>query len=151
MPGNAAASLAAAALLLSATGCATTADARNAKGTGLARVHAAPFEEVWRELPPTLMALSLGVSEVDKAGGCVLATSGWSAFSYGEVVAVFAEPAAEAGRTRVEVVSKRVVATTVLAHSWENDIHDKLAERLKATATTPPAPAPPPAAGTPRS
>ncbi len=149
MPGNAAASVAAAALLLSATGCATTADARNAKGTGLARVYEAPFEVVWRELPPTLLALSLGVSEVDQAGRCVLASTGWSAFSYGEVVAVFAEPAAEAGRTRVEVVSKRVMATNILAHSWENDVHAKLAERLKAAAAPPPAP--PPAAGTPRS
>lgn len=36
-----------------------------------------------------------------------------------------------ASKTRVEVVSKKAMATNILATNWEKQIHEKLAEKFK--------------------
>ncbi|GAC1527841.1 MAG: hypothetical protein NVS3B11_28560 [Collimonas sp.] len=50
-----------------------------------------------------------------------------SAFSYGENVAMFVEPSGSKDKTKVEVVSKKTLATNVFATNWETVILDKLA------------------------
>lgn len=120
----------AAAILLSASGCSTLADARAAKGSGVSRTYAASQDEVWKAVPSVLMALGLQLVSDNKQEGYILAQRGITAFSYGENVAIFVESIGGVTKTRVEIVSKKVMATNVFAPSWENDILNKLDEKL---------------------
>ena len=61
--------------------------------------------------------------------GTILAETAMSAFSYGEAIAVFVQKL-DVSQTRVEVVSKRRLATNILAYNWENRILDKLSEHV---------------------
>lgn len=113
------------------SGCSTLADARSAKGTGSAREYSASVDEVWKAMPTVLAELSLPLVGDNKAEGYILAQRGITAFSYGENVAIFVESVNGVTRTRVEVVSKKSMATNVFAPDWSKEILDKLGERLK--------------------
>lgn len=113
------------------SGCSTLADARSAKGTGSAREYAASVDEVWKAMPTVLAELSLPLVGDNKAEGYILAQRGITAFSYGENVAIFVESVNGVTRTRVEVVSKKSMATNVFAPDWSKEILDKLGEKLK--------------------
>jgi uncharacterized protein YceK len=113
------------------SGCSTLADARSAKGTGLSRVYSAPIDQVWKALPAVLAELSLPMVGDNKQEGYILAQRGITAFSYGENVAIFVESVNGLTRTRVEVVSKKSMATNVFAPDWSKEILDKLDEKLK--------------------
>jgi uncharacterized protein YceK len=113
------------------SGCSTLADARSAKGTGLSREYSASVDEVWKTLPSVLSELSLPLVGDNKAEGYMLAQRGMTAFSYGENVAIFVESVNGVTRTRVEVVSKKSLATNVFAPDWSKEILDKLGEKLK--------------------
>ena len=116
------------ALLLS--GCATMADSIDAKGTGQFRVYDKDYDTVWNAVLDVVTASQLDVVSRDKDNGQILAQRGMSALSYGQNVAVFVETAGSASRTRVEVVSKKAVATDVLARNWENYILEALDGKL---------------------
>lgn len=120
----------AAAILLSASGCSTLADARAAKGSGVSRTYAASQDEVWKAVPSVLVAIGLQLVSDNKQEGYILAQRGITAFSYGENVAIFVESIGGVTKTRVEIVSKKVMATNIFAPSWENDILNKLDEKL---------------------
>ena len=113
------------------SGCSTLADARSAKGTGSSREYSASVDEVWKALPTVLSELSLPLVGDNKAEGYILAQRGITAFSYGENVAIFVESVNGVTRTRVEVVSKKSMATNIFAPDWSKEILDKLGERLK--------------------
>ena len=121
------------ALLLFVSGCSTVADARSAKGSGLSYVYEGSFDTVWDSIPKAIQGLGGGGPKIigdNKAEGYVLAQGGMSAVSYGENVAIFVEKV-DATRTRVEIVSKRALATNIVAADWAPRIHKKLAELLK--------------------
>lgn len=86
------AALFAIAVLVTASGCATLADARAAKGSGVSRTYAAPHEVVWKTIPSVLTELGLPLVGENKQEGYILAQRGITAFSYGENVAIFVEP-----------------------------------------------------------
>ncbi len=111
-------------------GCATLSDAVSAKGTGLAHTYAEPQKVVWKALPPIITGLGLSLVDENPEKGFILAQRGITAFSYGEDVAIFIEPL-NVNETRVEVVSKRALATNVFAPNWEVDILKKLDQTLK--------------------
>jgi hypothetical protein len=113
------------------TGCSTLADARSAKGSGLSREYSAPIDVVWKALPPILAELSLPLVSENKQEGYMLAQRGITAFSYGENVAIFVEIVNGVTKTRVEVVSKKSMATNIFAPDWSKEILDKLSEKLK--------------------
>jgi len=113
------------------SGCSTLADARSAKGTGASREYSASVDEVWKVMPSVLSELSLPLVGDNKAEGYILAQRGMTAFSYGENVAIFVESVNGVTRTRVEVVSKKSLATNIFAPDWSKDILDKLGEKLK--------------------
>ena len=115
-------------LLLS--GCATMADSIDAKGTGQFRIYDKGYDSVWNAVLDVVTASQLDVVSRDKDNGQILAQRGMSALSYGQNVAVFVETAGSASRTRVEVVSKKAVATDVLARNWENYILEALDGKL---------------------
>jgi hypothetical protein len=119
------------AALVSATGCSTLADARSAKGSGVSRTYAAPQDAVWKAIPLVLTELGLPLVSENKTEGYILAQRGITAFSYGENVAIFVETEGGVTKTRVEVISKKALATNFLAPSWENEILNKLDQKLK--------------------
>jgi hypothetical protein len=116
----------------SLSGCSTLADARAAKGTGVSRTYAASSDRVWQVMPQVLSEVGLQMVGDNKGEGYILAQRGITAFSYGENVAIFVETVSGVTTTRVEVVSKKAMATNVFAPSWEKDILDKLDQKLKA-------------------
>jgi uncharacterized lipoprotein len=116
-------------LLLPVGGCSTIADARNARGRGTSRIYNASFDTVWSIAPKAINELGLSVAGENKEEGYILGQKGLTAFSYGENVAVFVEKVNDE-RTKVEVVSKKTLATNVIAWNWEKPILDKLSEML---------------------
>lgn len=123
--------LCAASAALATTGCATVADARAERGTGVIVVYAASFDEVWSALPAAMKELELKVAADNKTEGYLLAESGASAFSWGERIAVFVERVGTSGGIRVEVVSKRAVGANITATDWAPKIHEKLGKRFR--------------------
>ena len=113
------------------SGCSTLADARSAKGSGLSREYSAPIDVVWKALPQILAELSLPLVSENQQEGYMLAQRGITAFSYGENVAIFVEIVNGATKTRVEVVSKKSMATNIFAPDWSKEILDKLSEKVK--------------------
>jgi hypothetical protein len=116
-------------------GCSTMADARNQKGKGLAYVYEGSFDKVWNEIPHAITAMGGGGPKIvgdNKQEGYILAQGGMSMVSYGENVAIFVEKVDE-NHTKVEIVSKRALATNVVAADWAPRIHKKLSELLRRT------------------
>jgi hypothetical protein len=111
------------------TGCATMADAQKGRGTGDTAVYAASFEEIWAALPTAVTEAGLEFIAANKDDRSVLAQRGVTAFSYGENVAIFVNPRAEA-RQEVEVVSKKAVATNVFAPNWSKSIFTELDKKF---------------------
>jgi hypothetical protein len=113
------------------SGCATLADAKAAKGSGPSREYAASMDKVWNTIPIVLKELELPLVSQNRAEGTILAQRGVTALSYGENVAIFVEPAGGSSRTRVEIVSKKTMATNVFAPDWSVEILDKLGDKLR--------------------
>src|SRR5262245_8022997 len=97
------------ALCAMSSGCTTLADARAAKGSGMSRAYDAPLEKVWQTTQTAVRELGLDVVGDNPAEGYILAQGRLSPLSYGENVAIFVERLPGAARTRVEVVSKKVM------------------------------------------
>jgi uncharacterized lipoprotein len=115
--------------MLWAGGCSTLADARNARGQGKYRIYDESFDTVWNTVPKAINELGLMVAGQNQEEGYIMAAKGVSLASYGENVAVFVEKVDDK-RTKVEVVSKKAVATNIFAWNWEKPILDKLSEML---------------------
>lgn len=60
----------------------------------------------------------------------ILVQRGITALSYGENVAIFVD-AQSANRTRVEIVSKKAMATTIFAPDRAPEVLDKLGQKLR--------------------
>jgi hypothetical protein len=111
-------------------GCSTLADTKKSEGVGKRVTYSKSIDEVWPLAILSLNDVGLDVIEENKSQGYVLAKKGMSAFSYGENVAIFVKKI-DNSNTSVEVVSKRVLATTVFAKDWTDEIFMKLNARIK--------------------
>jgi len=116
-------------LLVSTAGCGSLDSVRKAKGTGRYRIYDAPFDVTWDATGQAVRDMGLQVANEKKEEGYMLGQKGLSAFSYGEYVAAFVEREDEQ-RTKVEVVSKKALATNVFAWNWEKPILDRISEIL---------------------
>jgi hypothetical protein len=112
------------------SGCATLADAKAAKGSGISKVYDKPYDVVWSAVVETVNSSGLELVSENKEKGRILAQGAVSAFSWGENVAIFVEDVDGKIKTRVEVVNKRAVATNVFATDWETRILEALDKRL---------------------
>ena len=101
------------------TGCSTLSTAREAKGSGMTHVYNKNYNTVWMATDDVVRRAGLNVVSSDKIKGEILAESGIGAFSYGENVAVFVTELDKTPQTKVEIVSKRVLATNVTAKDWD--------------------------------
>lgn len=118
-------------LMLILSGCTTLTDARNAKDTGTFRIFDAPFDSVWAVIPLAATEAGLTVVIENRSEGYILAQRGATFFSLGENVAIFVERADSEARTRVEVVSKRAMATNIFARDWRAEVLDRIQQKLK--------------------
>lgn len=119
-------------LLICATlsGCTTLADAKLARGSGQSRVYPVSADIVWHYLPGVVQGVGLDYVDGNRLEGYALAQRGMGLFTYGENVAIFVEPGVDVSSTRVEVVSKRSLATNITATNWEGIILDALGRAL---------------------
>jgi major membrane immunogen (membrane-anchored lipoprotein) len=113
------------------SGCATMADSVNAKGTGQFRLYDKDFNAVWSAVLEVVNGSKLKLISENMGEGQILAQRGMSALSYGENVAVFVQRQESDEKTRVEVVSKKALSTTVFATNWETKIFEELDVKLK--------------------
>lgn len=121
-------------LLFSASGCSTISDAQASKGSGSSRIYEVSFDKIWETIPVTLNEIGLKKAGDNKAEGYVTAQGSMSLVSYGENVAIFVEKLTSTTvKTRVEVVSKKVLATNVFATNWEKKVLDNLSEKFSTT------------------
>ena len=121
--------IALAGILLTTGGCATLADAQRARGTGKSKIYNVPSEKVWKEMESVVTSVGLAYAGENRTKGYVLAQRAMSAFSAGEHVAIFIEPQGE-NKTKVEVVSKKAVATNIFAPDWTDPIFEELDKRF---------------------
>lgn len=89
------------------------------------------MDKVWNTIPVVLKELELPLVSQNREEGTILAQRGITAFSYGENVAIFVESVGGATRTRVEIVSKKAMATNIFAPEWSMEILDKLGQKLR--------------------
>jgi len=111
------------------TGCSTMADAMQGRGTGQSVAYQASFDEIWAALPSAVNAAGLKFVAANRDDRSVLAQRGITAFSYGENVAIFVDPLT-GQKQRVEVVSKKAMATNVFAPSWAKPIFAELDKKF---------------------
>lgn len=112
------------------SGCSNLADARAAKGTGVSREYAATADATWTAVPQVLKEISLPLVTENRQQGYILAQRGLSMLSYGENVAIFIDSVANTVMTKVEVVSKKAMATNIFAPDWSKEILDALEKKL---------------------
>ncbi len=117
-------------LSVATTGCSTIADAKAGKGTGTSQTYAVAPARVWQVLPNAVKQAGLDYVADNKDEGYAVAQRGMSLLSVGENVAIFVD-AAPSNSTKVEVVSKKAMATNIFAPDWAKPVLDKIAELLK--------------------
>ena len=110
-------------------GCASLGTVSNARGHGHSRIYNFPYQKVWEAAPKTMSALNLSIGAIDEKEGKIVADTPITGFSYGEVVAVFVDKVDET-HTRVEVVSRKKLATNIFAYSYQDRILDDLSRQL---------------------
>jgi len=110
--------------------CSTLKDAANDKGNGVTQIYNSSYDVVWQEVINIISLEGLEIVSKEKIEGRILAQRGMKAFSYGENVAIFFEEE-DAGRTSVEVVNKKAIATNVTAKNWSKIIHKSLGDKLE--------------------
>ncbi len=101
----------------SLSGCNTLADARMAKGKGVFKVYDVAVDKVWNTMPDVVKNVGLAYVGENRQEGYVLAQRSITAFSWGEDVAIFITSLSDQ-KTRVEIVSKKAMATNIFAPDW---------------------------------
>ncbi len=111
-------------------GCTTSlADARDAKGSGAARIYDEPYDIVWKAVMKSIKATRLDLVLDNKEKGVILGQGKVGPFTEGENVAIFVDDMG-GSKTRVEVVSKRASAMNITARNWQSRIFEDLDRRL---------------------
>ena len=113
------------------TGCASISDTAAARGRGVAHVYNQPYDTVWDVVTAAVKETDLTIVSENKDTGTLLAKRSMTAFSWGENVAIFVDRVSGKVSTRVEIVSKRALATNVTARDWDDTLFKVLDERLK--------------------
>jgi hypothetical protein len=113
------------------SGCNTLADSIAAKGSGEYRIYDESYDVVWDATTDIIQSSSIDLISADKKRGKILAQGGITPISWGENVAIFIETIKDQTKTRIEIISKRSLATNITARNWSSYIFDKLDKRLK--------------------
>jgi hypothetical protein len=116
---------------LLAGGCASTQTVKEAKGQGTSRVYHHGYSMVYRATLSAAKAKELEVAENDRKAHRLVLTQGVSWKGLGEKVAVFITPITRAS-TKVEVVSKPVLAPLNFQPDWQQALLDQIDAELRA-------------------
>lgn len=116
---------------LLASGCATTQTVKEAKGQGTSRVYRHGYDTVYHATLSAAKEKKLEVAEDDRKAHRLILTQGVSWKGLGEKVAVFITPMART-RTKVEVVSKPVLAPLNFQPDWQQALLDQIDTELAA-------------------
>ncbi|HUJ87728.1 MAG TPA: hypothetical protein VLX30_12830 [Burkholderiales bacterium] len=116
---------------LLAGGCASTQTVKEAKGEGASRVYHHGYNAVYRATLAAAKAKELEVAENDRKARRLILTQGVSWKGLGEKVEVFFTPVTHAS-TKVEVVSKPVLAPLNFQPDWRQALLDQIDAELKA-------------------
>ncbi len=88
-------------------------------------------DQIWDAAQESLKTNKLYVVEESKEKGIIKAQADASAFSYGELVGIFISKSNQAdNRFVVEVLSKKVAATTIGGTNWERPLIDAMRKNL---------------------
>jgi hypothetical protein len=117
-------------VVLFVSGCSTMADSISSRGNGTIKVYDRAYDEVWEKAIEVVKDSNLDLVIDDQAKGMILAQRPISAFSYGENVAIFLDAVDTQDKTKVEVVNKLALSTTIFATNWESKIFKQLDEKL---------------------
>ena len=104
--------------VLAACGSAEVMDqVKNARGQGVTREFQGPYDKVYALVLAVALTNKLDLVEQDKAMGRILLSSGMSAGSFGERIAVFVNRSGPRS-TNVEIVSKPVSQGFAIHEDW---------------------------------
>ena len=116
--------------LLACAGCTTSlVDARDAKGSGAAKVYDGSYDVVWNAVMKSIKSTRLELVLDNKEKGVILGQGKVGPFTEGENVAIFVDHVDDT-HTRVEVVNKRASVVNLTARDWQGRILDDLDRRL---------------------
>lgn len=107
------------------------ADARNARGSGLAKEYNAARDTVWQQTLAIIAASDLNLVNADASDGLILAQQPVSPLSLtaGQNVAIYVSESF--GRTRVEVISRKAIGDIeFISRDWEEYIIEQLDKKL---------------------
>ncbi len=116
---------------LLAGGCASTQTVKEAKGQGATRIYHHGYSTVYRATLSAAKAKGLEITENDRKARSLILTQGVTWKGLGEKVAVFITPVTRA-RTKVEVVSKPVMAPLNFQPDWQQALLDQIDAELRA-------------------
>lgn len=107
------------------------ADAKSARGSGLAKEYSANRDTVWQQTLAIVSASDLNLVNADASNGLILAQQPVSPLSLtvGQNVAIYVSE--NFGRTRVEVISRKAIGNIEFtSRDWEEYIIEQLDEKL---------------------
>lgn len=116
-------------MMLLVSGCATLGTAQAARGNGAFAIYTTEKAKVFQVTQEVMQNLGLTIVATNEGTGTILAETPMTLMSYGESVAVWVTEI-NPTHTRVEVVSKRKLATNLFAYNWEGRILTGLRYRL---------------------
>lgn len=123
--------IAAAATAVVSASCATTGGLKHAEGHGETGYYRIDRDSLYDAAVIALADLGLRIVELQASSGYVAAEAAGGLTSYGEVIGVFVRAGTrDSTASAVEVVSRRRLATNVLAKSWEADVFRKIEAQL---------------------
>ena len=113
-------------------GCASTETVKDARGQGVTRVYASPYEAVFNATLNAAKQKKLDVVESDKAAGRLVLSHGITWLSWGERIAVFIKATAP-NSTEVEIVSKPILSPLNFPPDWQKILLDQIDNDLRAS------------------
>ncbi len=112
------------------TGCATAASVKGSRGSGRSETYNYPYEQTYQAAVDAMRDQAIEILEKDRETGTIIGKKGVSAFSYGERVGIYLYKLEEA-KTKVEVISAKVLATNVFAKDWTDAIFVAIRKNLE--------------------
>jgi hypothetical protein len=116
---------------LLAGGCASTQTVKDAKGQGASRLYRHGYSRVYRATLSAAKAKELDITANDRKAHRLILTQGVTWKGLGEKIAVFITPVTRAS-TKVEVVSKPVLAPLNFQPDWQQALLDQIDAELNA-------------------
>ena len=116
--------------ILGLTGCTSLNTATKARGSGEQVTYEVAFDELWAAMPDVIKAAGLQNVSANRDEHMFLAKHGITGWSWGENVAIFVKEV-ENGKTSVEVITKRKLATNITAQDWDGPVFIQLDRKFK--------------------